>query len=212
MNNKPTILCMFSGGIDSSGVLDQLMTNDSYKDNPLIIHHIHIHNRENRANAEAFSVSSILNYYKKNTQREFVYSESSINTVGFASLESKRFPFDMDVCAFISGNICAARKDIEYVAMGRTKTDIDGQGGNFSNRMKRAQEIFKDVISLDKENPPTYIFPVMEQTKEEIWISLPEEVKSKTWWCRRPVYNETQGAKPCGKCQTCQDVKVFRNV
>ena len=201
---------MFSGGIDSTGVLHRLMTNEKYISHPLIIHHIHIQNRENRANAEAIAVSSILNYYKKNTDRQFLYSESVFNTTGFASLKSKRFPFDMDVCAFIAGNICAARKDVGFVAMGRTKTDIDSGAGNFSLRMDRAQKVFKDVISLDQIEP-SYIFPVMELTKKEIWDSLPEPVRNSTWWCRRPIYQANNTAKPCGMCITCKDVNNFAN-
>ncbi|MEP5611581.1 MAG: hypothetical protein ABJP45_04995 [Cyclobacteriaceae bacterium] len=208
---KPTILCMFSGGVDSTGVLHQLMTNEKYADHPLIIHHIHIHNRENRAKAEAAAVHSILSYYKQNSIKDFLYSENVFNTMGFASLKSKRFPFDMDVCAFIAGNICAARKDILFVAMGRTKTDIDSNAGHFALRMNRAQEIFKNVVSLDMPKPPTYIFPVMDLTKKEIWDSLPEAVRSNTWWCRRPIYSDTQPAKTCGVCPTCKDVKSFAN-
>ena len=127
-----TILCMFSGGIDSTGVLHQLLTNDLFEDFRLIIHHIHIVNRENRARAEAIAVKNILQYYQQNFPGSFAYTESIFNTTGFAPLESKRFPFDMDVCAFYAGNICAARHDIAYVAMGRTKTDVGGTDQSFS--------------------------------------------------------------------------------
>lgn len=200
---------MFSGGIDSTGVLHQLMTNEEFVQNPLIVHHINILNRENRANAEAKAVGKILSYYKSNLNKEFLYTESTFNTNGFAPLRANRFPFDMDVCAFISGNICAARKDIGYVAMGRTSTDVQSGGENFMQRMNRAQGIFRNVMSLDPESKPTYIFPVVDFTKKEIWDFLPVEVRNSTWWCRRPIYADPQNPKPCGKCQTCNDVKAF---
>ncbi|MEO9871657.1 7-cyano-7-deazaguanine synthase [Ekhidna sp.] len=209
MEKKPAILCMFSGGIDSTGVLHQLMTNEKFTEHPLIVHHIHIFNRENRAKAEAAAVSSILNYYHKNVNRKFLVTESTFNTTGFAPLQSSRFPFDMDVCAFFSGNICAARKEIDFVAMGRTKTDVDSGGDNFMVRMKRAQAIFKSVMSLENTNLPEYIFPVIDFTKGEIWKFLPEQVRKSTWWCRRPVYKEGKPPQACGKCQTCKDVKEF---
>ncbi|MEM6829058.1 MAG: 7-cyano-7-deazaguanine synthase [Bacteroidota bacterium] len=210
MNSQATILCMFSGGIDSSGVLHQLLTNSKYADNPVIVHHIHIVNRENRTQAEAQAVKAILSYYQSNIEKKFLYTESVFNTTGFAPLTSNRFPFDMDVCAFMAGNICVARKDIHQVAMGRTKTDLASGGTNFMERMNRAQAIFKGVFSLEKEAIPEYIFPVVEYTKEEIWNFLPEEVKATTWWCRRPVYRDGH-AHPCGKCPTCLEVKAFRN-
>ena len=208
-SNKPTILCMYSGGIDSTGVLHQLMTNEKYIEHPLIVHHIHIFNRENRAKAESSAVKAVLTYYQKNVDRKFLVTESTFNTMGFAPLKSVRFPFDMDVCAFFSGNICAARKDIGMVAMGRTKTDVDSGGDNFMLRMKRAQAIFKSVLSLERKDIPEYIFPVVDFTKKEIWEFLPEEVRTNTWWCRRPIYEEGKAPKACGKCPTCKAVKDF---
>ncbi len=187
------------------------MTSREYEDHPLIIHHIHIYNREDRARAEACAVKQILNYYSRNIHKEFLYTESIFNTNGFAPLNSNRFPFDMDTCAFIAGNICASRKDIEYVAMGRTRTDIDSVSENFDDRMNRAQGIFKGVLSLEDSHPPTYIFPVVKWTKAEIWDSLPERIKQACWWCRRPNYNVELKAEPCGKCQTCREVRRFKH-
>lgn len=205
--NKPTILCMYSGGIDSTGVLHQLMTSEEYVGQKLIIHHIHIFNRENRAQAESIAVKNILQYYKQNYSREFLFTESVFDTMGFAPLQSNRFPFDMDICAFLAGNICAARKDIGFVAMGRTKTDVESGGEQFMKRMERAQTIFGGVMLLDNTHKPEYIFPVVGQTKRAIWESLPEKVRDNTWWCRKPVYSDHKKPKPCGKCITCNDVK-----
>lgn len=200
---------MFSGGIDSTGVLHQLFTNPRFSKHQIIIHHIHIVNRENRARAESVAVKKILEYYQAHSIRKFLYTESTFNTTGFAPLKSSRFPFDMDVCAFMAGNICAARKDISFVAMGRTKTDIESGGENFKLRMQRAQGVFKNVISLDKKVVPEYIFPVKEFAKKEIWDSLPEQVRQNTWWCRTPIYREGKVPQACKRCNTCKEVKLF---
>ncbi|WP_456460806.1 7-cyano-7-deazaguanine synthase [Reichenbachiella sp.] len=206
---KPKILCMFSGGVDSTGVLHELVTNEKYKSHSLIIHHIHIWNRENRAMAELAAVKSILNYYKK--EASFIFSQSTFDTRGFAVLKSNRFPMDMDVCAFTASQICAARPDVQYVAMGRTKTDVESGSENFQKRMQRAQAIFKSSLSLEQHKPAEYIFPVVNFTKREIWDFLPEDVRVATWWCRRPIYEE-ELAKPCGKCSTCQEMQEFKKI
>lgn len=199
---------MLSGGIDSTGVLHRLCTHPDYSGYTILVHHIYIVNRENRHEAEANAVKKIIEYYAKT--KDFLYTQSVFNTSGFAPLRSPRFPFDMDVCAFIAGNLCAARPDIKFVAMGRTKTDIDSGGDNFQKRMGRAQGIFRSVLSLEQERGADYIFPVATFTKEEIWAFLPNVVKSNTWWCRTPVY---EGGVPisCGRCGTCKDVKAFIN-
>lgn len=208
---KATILCMFSGGLDSTGVLHKLMTEKPFTDLNLIVHHVILQNRENRALAEMGAVEKILGYYQQNMpDRNYTYTQSVFNTEGFAPLRGNRFPFDMDVCAFTASNIAVIRKDIRYIAMGRTKTDIvSGASSDFNQRMERAQTIFKAVYSLEKEPLPQYVFPVKDMTKQDIWNYLPDTVRSASWYCRRPVYQKDKTAKPCEKCPTCKDVQEF---
>lgn len=198
---------MFSGGVDSSGVLHELLTNKKYGSFDLIIHHINLWNRENRALVELEAVKNILNHYKKTNNSKFLFTQSIFDTRGFAPLKANRFPMDMDVCAFTASQICAAKPTIQYVAMGRTKTDVTGGGKAFEARMKRAQSIFKSALSLDTKKSAEYIFPVVNFTKEEIWNFLPEPVRISTWWCRRPQYNEIKVAQPCGVCSTCKQME-----
>ncbi len=205
-----TILAMFSGGIDSTGVLHQLFTNSEFADSPIIIHHVILQNRENRAAAELQAVEKIVKYYAQTfPSREFLYTDCVFNTMGFAPLNSTRFPFDMDVCAFIAGNICVARKDIKQVAMGRTSTDLASGGENFKQRMARAQEVFQALHRLEQGAVPEYIFPVVEMSKKEIWHMLPDPVKESSWYCRHPRYLEDGAAVTCEQCQTCKEVAEF---
>lgn len=206
-----TILCMFSGGIDSAGVLHKLITDDAYRHYNLIVHHIILQNRENRAAAEINAVNSILKFYKKHhADRPFLYTENVFNTEGFAPLKANRFPYDMDVCAFTAANICVIRKDIKHVAMGRTKTDVTtATGNNSQRRMMRAQNVFKALYSLETEPAPEYIFPVIDMTKKEIWDYLPKDIRAATWYCRRPIYQEDGSATACKKCSTCQTASDF---
>jgi len=207
---KNTILCMFSGGIDSSGVLHSLIADDDFQDRELIVHHIILQNRENRAKAEMESVSSIVNYYQEQyPQRPFTYTQSIFNTMGFAPLRANRFPFDMDVCAFTAANIAVARKDVRQIAMGRTKTDVDSGGTNFQHRMQRAQQVFQAVYALETEAVPDYIFPVINMTKHAIWQMLPAPVQQASWYCRHPQYQQDGSALPCKQCITCKEVTEF---
>lgn len=187
------------------------MTSEDYIKHPLIIHHVNIINRENRAAAEAMAVSKILNYYKSNFDKEFLYTESTFNTNGFAPLQSGRYPFDADVCAFMSANICVARKDIGFIARGRTLTDVETAGDDYFPRLERADNIFKSVLALNDDVKTEYLFPLAKFTKKEIWEMLPVDVRNNTWWCRNPIYSENERPKTCGWCSTCKDVKEFIN-
>lgn len=211
--SKNTIVCMFSGGIDSSGVLHTLITDRDYRNRNLIVQHIILQNRENRAQAEIDSAAKIISYYQRNyPDRPFTYTESVFNTTGFAPLEADRFPFDMDVCAFIAANIAVARKDVREIAMGRTQTDIESGSNDFRQRMQRAQRVFQAVYSLEDEAVPNYIFPVINFSKQTIWKMLPPEVQTAAWYCRYPSYQQDGSAQPCTKCVTCKDVAEFINV
>ncbi len=201
-----TILCMFSGGIDSAGVLHQMMTDDAYKDRQLIVHHIYLQNRENRADAEKAAVEKILNYYQRSyPARAFTYSSNVFDTRGFSQLKSKRFPVDIDVTRFIAANIAVIRKDIRLVVFGRTKTDVDAGGDNLQRRIQRGIAIFDAMYMNEREPIPDMTNPLIDKTKREVWEMLPPSVQTAVWYCRRPVYQD-ETAIACGKCITCIEV------
>lgn len=210
MKESDAVLCMFSGGIDSTGVLHRLLNEHNYRDKQLILHHIHLHSRENRALAESIAVKNILEYYKKNSDQVITITESTFDSTGFRNLKSNKFPFDTDIQGFIAANICISRPDIGAVAFGRTKTDIKGLKSGFVKRMLRLQHVFDAVLLNEPKPHPRFIYPVASYSKEEIWSFLPSEVKRYVWWCRRPVYKKKE-AIPCRKCITCRDVLAFHD-
>jgi tRNA(Ile)-lysidine synthase TilS/MesJ len=62
--NKPIILCMFSGGVDSTGALFRLLTHRDYRSFSIHVHHIHLLNIERRALAEKQACQGILQVFK----------------------------------------------------------------------------------------------------------------------------------------------------
>jgi len=208
-SDRPAILCMFSGGIDSSGALHQLITNAKYQQYELLIHHVHIINREKRAKAEAYAVERILNYYKNEMGAKFLFTQSTFNTTGFAPMQSPRFPFDLDVCLFIAANIAAAYPSIKKIVRGKNKTDVETADDGFRHRNERAFALLESTLMLEDMDNPEYEFPVIDFTKAEVWNSLPATVQKNTWWCRRPVYDENDTPKTCGRCSTCKEVAKF---
>lgn len=198
MNQK--ILAMYSGGLDSAGVLYRLLTDDAYADFEVHVHHMHVVNRENRAPAEGAAVAQTLKLMSGEGYRPYRFTQS-LHRYDFMR---KDMVWDMDLCAFVAGNICAADTTIKHVAMGRTRTDIESGGEYFGKRMERAQAIFKAVISLD-ESEASYIFPVVDLTKQEVWDLLPNALREASWSCRRPKYDDDRNPTPCSQCATCKE-------
>lgn len=189
---EPTILAMYSGGLDSLGMIYKLLTDPEYKDYQLHIHHVHNRNVENRDRAEGIVVPLVL----KELERlgfDFIYSESQIASQPY----NGKFMYDSDTINFFAGYICSVNPDIVKVAMGMQAND-----GNHAleERRKRADKILAAFTDVTK------IYPVLDMTKREIQDSLPVTLKKMFWSCRHPVYTEKNIA-PCGKCDTCHKLR-----
>jgi 7-cyano-7-deazaguanine synthase in queuosine biosynthesis len=189
---QPTILAMYSGGLDSLGMIYKLLSDPEYKDYGLHIHHIHNRNVENRHRAEDIVVPMVLKELKR-LGFKFDYSESEIASQPYGN----QFLYDTDSINFFAGYICSANPRIEKIAMGMQANDANQR---LELRRKRADAILAAFTDVGK------IYPVLNLTKREIYNSLPDTLKNMFWSCRRPVYNEKNIA-PCGRCDTCVKLK-----
>ena len=185
---KPTILAMYSGGLDSLGMVYKLLTEDEYKDYDIHVHHVHNKNVENRWRAEAVTVEMATKELKR-LGYQFAYSESEIGTQPFG----RNFLYDTDTMNFFAGYVASVNPDIAKIAMGMQANDANQ---NLEERRVRANNILRAFTHAEK------IFPVLDMTKREIYDSLPESLRNMFWSCRRPVYGEKNIA-PCLKCDTC---------
>jgi 7-cyano-7-deazaguanine synthase in queuosine biosynthesis len=190
---QPIILAMYSGGLDSLGMIYKLLTDPEYKDYGLHIHHIHNKNVENRDQAEAIVVPLVLKELKK-LGFSFDYSESEIRTQPYGN----RFLYDTDSINFFAGYICSVNPNIKKVAMGMQANDANQ---SLEDRRKRADAILAAFTDVGK------IYPVLEMSKREIYDSLPEGLRNMFWSCRRPTYTE-KNVKPCGRCDTCRKLRA----
>ena len=185
---QQVILAMYSGGLDSLGMVYKLLTEAEYKDYSIHIHHVHNKNVENRWRAEAVAVEHAVTELRA-LGFEFDYSTSEIGTQPY----SMNFMYDTDTMNFFAGYVCSANPNIKKVAMGMQANDANQ---TLEDRRVRANNILRAFTDVEK------IFPVLTMTKREIYDSLLESLRDMFWSCRRPVYTEKNIA-PCGKCDTC---------
>ena len=185
---QPIILAMYSGGLDSLGMIYKLLTEPEYKDHTLHIHHIHHHNVEHRDRAEAVVVDRVLKELER-MGHSFIFSESEIGSQPY----NGQFMYDTDSINFFAGYICSVNPRIVRVAMGMQAND---HNHSLEDRRKRANAILAAFTPVEK------IYPVLDMTKREIYDILPKSLRNMFWSCRRPVYSEKNIA-PCGRCDTC---------
>ena len=182
------ILAMYSGGLDSLGMIYKLLTDPEYKDYKLHIHHVHQRNVEHRDRAESIVVERVLKELEQ-LGFSFIYSESEIASQPY----NGKFMYDTDSINFFAGYICSVNPRIKKVAMGMQANDHNQR---LEERRIRANAILAAFTPVEK------IYPVLEMTKREIYDGLPNSLRDMFWSCRRPVYSEKNIA-PCGKCDTC---------
>jgi 7-cyano-7-deazaguanine synthase in queuosine biosynthesis len=182
------ILAMYSGGLDSLGMVYKLLTEAEYKDYSIHIHHVHNKNVENRWRAEAVAVEHAVTELRA-LGFAFEYSVSEIGTPPYGM----NFMYDTDTMNFFAGYVCSANPNIKKVAMGMQANDANQ---TLEDRRVRANNILRAFTNAEK------IFPVLTMTKREIYDMLPDSLRDVFWSCRRPVYTEKNIA-PCGKCDTC---------
>ena len=179
---------MYSGGLDSLGMVYLLLTDPAYKDYDIHIHHVHNKNVERRWRAEARAVEQATSELRR-LRFKFAYSESEIGTQPFG----RKFLYDTDTMNFFAGYVCSVNPNIKKVAMGMQANDANQA---LEDRRIRAGKILSAFTDAEK------IYPVLDMTKREIYDMLPETLRDLFWSCRRPVYSEKNIA-PCEKCDTC---------
>jgi 7-cyano-7-deazaguanine synthase in queuosine biosynthesis len=198
-------LCMFSGGLDSAGMLHALLTNPAYAKFNIYVHHCQLHNREGRHPAELQAVRSIIQYYHDRKDiRQFDYKETVYDATSMTPQWSPRFSMDLDVLSFIASQVCLARPDIKYVGIGVTKDEKEQGGHQHHVRITSAPKIFEAALYgyPFPQNPPQILYPVQELYKQQLWNSLPKEVQELCWSCRTPTWKDGAPVR-CGKCETC---------
>jgi 7-cyano-7-deazaguanine synthase in queuosine biosynthesis len=196
------IFCMYSGGLDSLGMLYKLLTDMEYITYQIHVHHIHLMNAENRDKAERKAVDNTLAYFRKNPKyRKFGYSETTIKYPTY----NKRLVLDVEVIYALGMLYINGIPEVKHLASGVTKTDRDSVSGGV-NRFDRYKEVFEVLCKTGA----TRLFPVEKYTKEEIYQFLPKELSAMAWSCRTPIYRFNGTTTPCGKCSTCKQLQEIK--
>jgi len=181
-------LLMYSGGLDSTALLANLLTATRHK---LHVHHIEINNLENRAEAENNAIRLIMDYCREN-YRPFTYSTSKHEfNLGIGG------GLDMSLALFTAGrvyNACGGGLDTVWTGHISPSTweIVEGAAVMHAN-------------FINKRRVPEWLRPLARMKKKDIYESIPEELAQMCWSCRTPVY-EDGAYHPCGKCHTCQTI------
>lgn len=181
--NTDTLL-MFSGGIDSTYVAYDYLINNPNK--TLLMHHIHLINRENRAECERNSVKKILTYFQNHNITNYTYTES---TFDYGSLPF--IIYDIEIVAFIMYVILRnpANSRIDRILL-----------PYYMNQSPFRYKQHNGILATLNKSL-NFIYPIKDMQKKDVMDKLPKDLLDLTWFCRRPINNQ-----PCNECITCKEI------
>lgn len=185
---------MFSGGLDSTAMLVKLLAGAA---DEIRVHHVHLVNREDRADAEQAAVERIVDWCRAR-YRPFRYSESGLD---FSALEA--IPIDYIAIAYVACQVAIDTPGCTRVAVGTLACDTDE-----ANRSARQRRVFQTMYECYRarnlgEAKIEWIYPVHSLGKHEIAALLPPQLLELTWSCRTPLRTPT-GFRACGSCKACR--------
>lgn len=187
---------MFSGGLDSTAVLARLLTETG---DDLRVHHIHMANREGRADAEQAAVEAIIGWCAAH-YRPFRFSQSGLD---FGGLEA--IPIDFISVAFVACQVAIDTPGCKRIAVGTLARDLDEIKRSVCAEQRRVFTSMYDCYRRRKlgDAEMAWIYPVYAWSKPQIAAALPAELRQLTWSCRRPV-PAPEGFRACGTCKPCR--------
>jgi 7-cyano-7-deazaguanine synthase in queuosine biosynthesis len=173
-------LVMFSGGLDSTGLLWHLLDSEQQ----VHVHHMIYLNRQ----SEDVAARRIVDWLH-DTGYKFDYTESTIDVPRINGVPIR----NMDCLNLIGGFLCSQMPEIQYIAVGMQAGD-----GRRPGWIERGATILNAMT----EGRVQKVYPVIGKSRKELYESLPKPLKEMFWSCMAP------GAKtPCGTCSTCKELR-----
>lgn len=191
---EPTILCAFSGDLDSLGALHKLLTEEQYASYNIHAMHVRMAFNEKREACEQIAVRNILGWYADNAYKHFTYSEAEVRLPPVGNVIAR----DTEITQYVMGYVAHYSDAVKHVAFGVNKHDTERSGKSWM--------VSNELFEAWTGRSGMKIRPVREMTKREIFDMLPTDLALLSWSCRRPIHNAAAGiATPCGVCRTCEE-------
>ncbi len=200
------VLVLFSGGFDSTAMVKKLLTETDYQ---LDVLRFQCGKNRLLERTERHAAAKIVDYFRTGPFRAFNYAETAIAT-----------NIDMYKCRIQAASRCNEQRakgiKYNYVAIGRTKNDLDffictcedvcecaKPGKQFAD----VDEKFLEMLHPELINGTSLIYPVENMDKAEIIEYLSPDLLNYPVTCRNPRIVTRSSIEPCTSCYSCKDVQ-----
>ncbi|MCP4469658.1 MAG: hypothetical protein GY815_03045 [Gammaproteobacteria bacterium] len=198
---KRVSLVMLSGGVDSVYSLFKILNE---MDDEILVHHMHLVNKENRHIIEAESCKQVMAYCRQHFG-DIPYTESTVDHSMFSV-----FGFDSFIVSYMAGVV--ARNHAEQTGKRISRWIwgycIEEQDSSDPAHYEQLENIC--AVSSYPFEPPVRecISPILSKAGQADY--MPEELVHASWSCRSPVWT-AQGPQECGVCHTCKVMIPIRD-
>ena len=189
--NEKTLM-LYSVGMDSVSLAWNLL---EHTEQDVHIHAIHLHNRENRINAEAIAIKDSIEFMQQN-QREFTFTSST-----YSWLTDYAGGKDMTLALFQAARVMAGTGQSFNVV-------YTGDYNMTKEETAEAYGVF-NAACINRRIKPIWATPLDYMTKISVdrslgvYLSMPKELRELYWSCRKPLQSPA-GFIKCGKCHACE--------
>lgn len=187
---QPTVLVSWSGGIDSTSCLWQLLRDGC----SVLAHHVVLKTPEGRWEAESKAIKAQREWFARHGY-SFIYHET-----GFDYGTIRKFTRDINITAFTAGFVLIGYPTVSKAVISSSADDERRLGTDPAIQARRRQ-----LTELMAGRQLGWLSPSIRKPKTQVMAEMPPDLLSLCWYCRRP-----REGKPCGQCRTCREVAAGR--
>src|SRR5690606_4019228 len=187
----PDTLLLLSGGIDSA----YCMWRALLEGRTLLVHHVHLTNREGRVAYEAQAVQRILDWMRGKGLDRVVYSDSAFD---YGTV--RHIVRDHGIWALWIGILLSDPKHRQIRHVIRPDHYDSARDGPDGAEMQRAHRRYRNISFEVCERELVFEHPIQHMMKAEVVQAMPPDLLELCWYCRWP----TRDGKPCHRCYTCK--------
>ena len=198
---KRTTYALWSGGLDSTAMIDRLLQENS--EETVIAGYIKIVNNCDKTTMEMDRTRKIASIFSGKYGHRFTYKDCVVET-DILSPHASRLLFNQ-IPVWIFGMLMSLPREVDRIAIGYIMND---DAVSFLDDIKRVWASYKPFVS---GKMPPLIFPMAKTKKEEAYDGLSDDIRQLIWTCETPrlkgTYVDLTGAdkfEPCGRCASCQ--------
>ena len=192
---QPTVLVSWSGGIDSTSCLWQLLRDGVC----VLAHHVELRSPDGRWRAEGPAVEAQRAWFAAHGMPIEYFKRT-----GFDYGDVAKYTRDINITAFTAGFILSGYPSVTAAVISSSADDARRQESDAGIQARR-----KQLTEIMAGRSLEWLTPNLHKSKREVMAEMPPDLLALCWYCRKPLVEQGKCKSRfvrCGHCRTCREV------